>query len=341
MYEKYMDPGARFRELIARPQGVFGYGVENAIGAMMAEKAGIEVVYAGGWSIAGSKGRPDLGQVAMTEQRDAIKDIVRSTELPVIADIDDGYGAATNVDRTVSEFFGILERDFATRRVHRLAGIHIEDQVLPKKCGHIAGKELVSREKMVGKLRVAVRARDDVYANGVIIARTDAFNSKLVWSMNDAIARATAYADAGADILWCEFNQPSREHAEQFARGVQYRHPHIPLAFNYSPSLDWMSIPESERLTFPDLAAMGYKFIFVTIADFHAHTYATYEYALGFRDFGARALWDMQRLKFADGGHPTKNHQSLMRVDKWQEFERKFVPDAAAKQEEGEGFKKD
>ena len=337
MHKNYLDPGAQFRELMARPEGVFGYGVENAIGAMMAEKAEIKAIYAGGWSIAGSKGRPDLGQVTMNEQRDAIRDIVRSTVLPVIADIDDGYGAATNVDRSVSEFFGILERDFDTRQVHRLAGIHIEDQVLPKKCGHIAGKELVSREKMVGKLKVAVRARDDIYPQGVIIARTDSFNSKIVWSMNDAIARATAYADAGADLLWCEFNQPSREHAEQFAHGVKYHHPDIPLAFNYSPSLDWMSVPESDRLTFPDLSAMGFKFIFVTIADFHAHTWATYEYARFFRDYGARALWEMQETK---RGHPTENHQKLMRVDRWQEFEREFVPDATEKQEQGEGFKK-
>lgn len=335
MYKMYADPGKKFWESLARPQGVFGYGVEGALGAMMAEKAGIEVIYAGGWSIAGSKARPDMGQVTMTEQRDAMRDIVRATSLPVIGDIDDGYGDAKNVDRTVSEFFGFLERDFETGQVRRLAGIHIEDQVLPKRCGHIAGKELVSREKMSGKVRAACRARDDVYPNGVIIARTDAFNGKKPESMQEAIDRAVAYADAGADMAWAEFNSCERAFPESFAYGVCRSFPYLPLAFNYSPSLPWAST--QNPLNFSDLAAMGYKFVFVTIADFHAHAMATYDYAKQFAKDGAGALWKMQERK---KGHPTENHQALMRVDEWQQFEREFVPDAATLQDQGEGFKK-
>ncbi|MDP3725779.1 MAG: isocitrate lyase/PEP mutase family protein [bacterium] len=334
--ENYENPGKRFRELIDRPQGVFGYGVENALGALMGEMAGSEAIYAGGWSIAGSKARPDMGQVTMTEQRDAIRDIVRATKLPVIADIDDGYGDAKNVLRTVSEFFGTLEYDFETRAVRRLAGIHIEDQVLPKRCGHIAGKELISLEKMRGKIRVASRARDDVFPSGVIIARTDAFNSKIPGSMDEAVKRATAYVDAGADLLWCEFNQCNRALPEAFAEGVQKRYPLIQLAFNYSPSLPWAKTPIGERLVFSDLVRMGYKFIFVTIADFHAHSMASYDYAKRFRDVGAEALWEMQERKKE---HPTENHQALMRVEEWQKFESKFVPGAEARQKEGEGFK--
>ncbi len=337
MYENYRDSGQTFRGLLARPNGVFGYGVEGALGALMAEKAGIEVIYAGGWSIAGARARPDMGQMTMTEQRDAMRDIVRATSLPVIGDIDDGYGDAKNVDRTVSEFFGFLERDFETRQVRRLAGIHIEDQVLPKRCGHIAGKELVSREKMMGKVRAACRARADVYPNGVIIARTDAFNSKKPESMQEAVDRAVAYADAGANLVWAEFNSCDSALPETFADGVHRQYPNLPLAFNYSPSLPWASISTLARLRFQDLAGMGYKFIFVTIADFHAHAMATYDYARAFHAIGAGALWAMQLKK---SGHPTENHQALMRVDEWQKFEREFIPDAAAHQEQGEGFKK-
>jgi len=337
MYEKYADPGTVFRQLLERPEGVFGYGVSNALGALMGTMAGSEAIYAGGWSIAGSKARPDMGQVTMTEQWEAIRDIVRATPLPVVADIDDGYGDAKNVDRTGNELFSTLQRDFETRQVRRLAGVHIEDQELPKRCGHIAGKRLVSVEKMCGKIKVLVRARDDLYRSGVIMARTDAFNSKLAGSMEDAITRAVAYADVGADLLWCEFNQCDRSLPEGFMSGVRKHHPHIPLAFNYSPSLPWIKTPLPERLTFPELFAMGYKFIFVTIADFHAHTRASYEYAKRYREVGAQALWEMQEQKV---GHPTEDHQALMRVDKWQKFEEAFVPGAAEEHAKGEGFKK-
>lgn len=336
LYKNYADPGTRFRELMARPEGVFGYGVENALGALCAEKAGIRAIYAGGWSIAGSKARPDMGQVTMTEQRDAMRDIVRATSLPVIGDIDDGYGDAKNTDRTVSEFFGFLERDFETGSVRRLAGIHIEDQVLPKRCGHVAGKKIVSCDEMAGKIRSAVAARDDVYKNGVIIARTDAFNSKIEGSMDEAVRRGVAYADAGADLVWCEFNQCWRSLIEQFAEEIQQHHPKLPLAFNYSPSLPWLETPESERLTLAHLAVLGYKFVFVTIADFHAHTRATYDYAERFAEVGARALWEMQEAK---RGHPTENHQALMRVDQWQAFEQRYIPGARERQQKGEGFK--
>ncbi|OGZ06887.1 MAG: hypothetical protein A2942_00435 [Candidatus Lloydbacteria bacterium RIFCSPLOWO2_01_FULL_50_20] len=335
--ENDKDPGNKFRALIARPQGVFGYGVENALGAHVGEMAGSEVIYAGGWSIAGSKCRPDMGQVTMTEQRDAVRDIVRATKLPVIADIDDGYGDAKNIIRTVAEMFGTLEYDFETRVVHRLAGVHIEDQKFPKRCGHIAGKELVPIETMVGKVRAAVRTRDGVYSSGIIVARTDAFNSKTQGSMEEAVSRSVAYADAGADLLWCEFNGCGRGFPETFAEGVKRHHPNIPLAFNYSPSLPWVKTPESERLVFSDLTAMGYKFIFVTIADFHAHSMASYNYAKRFREVGARALWEMQEAK---RGHPTESHQALMRVDQWQKAEAEFVPGAKERQEQGEGFKK-
>jgi len=337
MYSKYDDPGKKFRELVARKEGVFGFGVANAIDALVASLAGVEAIYAGGWSIAGSKGRPDMGQVTMTEQRDQVREIVRSTRLPIIADIDDGYGDAKNVLRTAAEFFGTLEYDFATRTVRRLAGVHIEDQVLPKRCGHIAGKKLIPPAKMAGKIRAACRARDDIYRNGIIVARTDAFNSKVPGSMADAVNRSVRYADAGADLLWCEFNQCDRALPEAFAKGVKRRHPNIPLAFNYSPSLPWIKTPPHERVRFADLNEMGYKFIFVTIAAFHASTKAVHDYAKRFCTAKEEALWEMQGAKH---GHPTADHQALMRVNKWQEFEREFDADAAADQARGEGFKK-
>lgn len=152
---EYDDMCARFRELIARPQGVFGFGVATALDAALAVAEGHECVYAGGYSIAMAKMWPDMGLMNMVEVGHEVSHIVRAAPVPVIADIDDGYGSALNVHRTVEEFLGREIVEPRTTRVRRLAGIHIEDQIYPKRCGHITGKEVVPREVAAGKVRMA------------------------------------------------------------------------------------------------------------------------------------------------------------------------------------------
>lgn len=333
-----MDLGSRFRYLISRPEGLFGFGVATALDAAEAEKQGVECIYAGGYSIAMAKMLPDMGMMTMTEVKAEVEAIARSVAIPVIADIDDGYGNALNVLRTVSEFLGREFLDFRSWQTHRLAGIHLEDQRYPKRCGHIAGKEVVSVDEAREKIYAASRVRNVLCPSAVIIARTDSYHSGSKNSMAEAIGRSRIYATFGANLIWCEFNQPSREAAMQFADGVKKRpFANLPLAFNYSPSLDWYK--EKNPMTFEELNQMGYKFIFITIAAAHAGSMAVSDYMKKIKENGAAALWEMQETK-AMANHPTKSHHLMARVPLWQELEEKYVPDAKKRQSKTEGFLK-
>lgn len=328
------DLGLRFREMLRRPQGVFGFGVATALDASLAEGEGAECIYAGGYSIAMAKMLPDMGMMNMVEVRSEVEAIARSVAIPVIADVDDGYGNALNLMRTVSEFFGRIYLDFRGWQTHQLAGIHIEDQRYPKRCGHIAGKEIVSIAEAAKKFEVAAKIRDVLNPSGVVIARTDAYHSGLEGSMEEAIERARAYAGSGADLAWCEFNDCTRESAMRFAEGVRKRRPDYPLAFNYSPSLPWSQ--QANPMTFEELNEMGYKFIFITIAAAHAASFGVVGYMRLIREQGAAALWHMQEIKRGD---PSESHHKMAGVPMWQDYERAFVPDAEGRQSAGEGFR--
>lgn len=164
-------------------------GVYDGLSALLAEQTGAEAVYLSGASIAYTRfGRPDVGLVSMSEVGETIAVIRDRIDLPIVVDADTGFGNALNVQRTVRVF----ERAGAN-------AIQFEDQTLPKRCGHLDGKTLVSSGEMVGKIRAAIdaRASDDT----LIIARTDAI---AVEGLEPALERATAYAAAGADILFVE-----------------------------------------------------------------------------------------------------------------------------------------
>ena len=164
-------------------------GVFDAFGAVLTEQAGFHAAYLSGASIAYTRfGRPDIGLVAMTEVADTLSAITERTDLPVIADADTGFGAALNVRRTVRRFESA-----------GAAAIQLEDQTLPKRCGHLAGKALVGADVMVGKIKAALDARRR--AETLIIARTDAV---AVEGLAPALERAERYAEAGADILFVE-----------------------------------------------------------------------------------------------------------------------------------------
>ena len=181
-------PGARLRRLLAREQLLVAPGVYDGLSARLAEQAGAEAVYASGGAIARSAGYPDLGLLGVGEVRDRVATITEAVSVPVIADADTGYGNALNVRRTVRD----LER-------LGVAALHLEDQESPKRCGHYEGKRLVPAAEMIGKLRAALEARRD--AGLVIIARTDAV---AVEGLEAALARAEAYREAGADVLFVE-----------------------------------------------------------------------------------------------------------------------------------------
>ncbi len=179
---------SRLRALLAAPGLLVVPGAYDALAARLIEEAGFPAVYATGAGIANAYlGWADVGLTTMTEVRDAVRHIVGATRLPVIVDADTGYGNAINVVRTVREFEQI-----------GTAALQLEDQVFPKRCGHFAGKEVVSCAEMVGKLRAAADARQ---TDLVLIARTDAL---AIEGLAGALARARAYRAAGADVLFVE-----------------------------------------------------------------------------------------------------------------------------------------
>ena len=199
------------RERLKKNRILVAPGVYDALTALLAERAGFEALYLSGASIAYTRlGRPDIGLVTASEVADTLANICARVRVPVIVDADTGYGNALNVMRTVKAF----ERAGA-------AAIQLEDQSLPKRCGHLDGKTLVSADEMVGKIKAALDARD----KALIVARTDAI---AVEGFNAALARAERYLEAGADVLFVEALR-SREDMEMAATRFAGR---VPLLAN-------------------------------------------------------------------------------------------------------------
>ena len=223
------------RNLLRKPGIIVAPGAHDASTAKIIEQTGgFQAVYMTGSGAAMSLlGEPDIGLLTMTEMVTQARNIANAVSLPVIADADTGYGNALNVVRTVREY----ERA-------GVAAIHIEDQVTPKKCGHFEGKQVISQNEMVGKIRAAVDARED--PDFVLIARTDA---RAVLGLEEAIKRARAYLEAGADAIFVEAPQ-SLEELEIIARSIN-----APLLVNMDEGT------KTPLLTVQELEKMGYKIV--------------------------------------------------------------------------------
>jgi len=190
-----MTQASRFRDLLYQGGMIIAPGAYDCITAKLIEQAGFAAVYMTGAGTAATLGYPDFGLVTMSEMVANAGRLVAAVGVPVIADADTGYGNELNVFRTV--------REFESRGV---AGIHIEDQEFPKKCGHLEGKQVIPREDYLAKIRAAVAARRD--ANFMIIARTDA---RAVVGLDEAIARANGALASGADMAFVEAPQTVEE----------------------------------------------------------------------------------------------------------------------------------
>lgn len=224
------SPGKRLRESIADVT-IQIPGAFNALVGRLIEQAGFDAAYLSGAALsAGTLALPDVGLFSLSELVTQTRQLTRAVEIPVIVDADTGFGAAVNVERTIEE----LEAAGA-------AAIQLEDQELPKRCGHLTGKSLVTTDEMCVKLRAAVKARSD--QNLVLLARTDA---RGVANVEQAIERAKRYLDAGADWIFPEALENEREF-EQFAREVD-----APLIANMT------EFGRSPLLTLDELADMGY-----------------------------------------------------------------------------------
>lgn len=186
-----MGPRQKLRRLITEQRYTMAPGAHDTLTARLVQLAGFEAVYLTGGGYSRANGYPDLGLLSMSEIVAWLGRTTDAVDIPVIADMDNGYGNAINVVRAVREF-----------EKAGVAGFHLEDQVAPKKCGHYEGKEIVSAHEMVGKIKAAADTRRD--ADLVIIGRTDA---RQIEGLSAAIDRANAYLEAGADVAFVEAPQ--------------------------------------------------------------------------------------------------------------------------------------
>src|SRR5437764_6674674 len=276
----------RLRRLLAEKPYVFAPGVYDPMGAQLVMYHGFDAVYFSGYSFAiGHLGTTDMDLYASVEIADGARRTVsalRKFQLtmavgdpekgvapkyldipPVIVDMDGGYGNIFNVQRTTELYV-----------TAGVAAAHIEDQVLPKRCGHIGGKALIPVNEMVGKLRMARAVADDLgNRDFVVIARTDGLSAvdapEPLRKMELAVDRGLRYLDSGIpDLLWCEFPTSDRGTVETFTQQIKQRFPDARFAFNWSSSFKWFKEPNP--MTFAELGEMGVKFIFITLGAQHA-----------------------------------------------------------------------
>lgn len=229
-----MNPSRQFRELLNKPGIIRSLGAHDVFTARLIEAAGLETVFIGGFGTSASLlGLPDVGFLTLSEMADAVRRMALRVNIPVVADGDTGHGDLHNVVRTVRE----LERAGA-------AGILLEDQVTPKRCGHFQGKQLIPAADMVLKLRAALDSRRD--ADFVIIARTDA---RAVEGIEAAIERANRYAETGADVCFIE----APETAEELER--------IPREVNRPLLVNMLTGGATPIRTVVELERLGYKIV--------------------------------------------------------------------------------
>ncbi|MUM65828.1 methylisocitrate lyase [Acidianus infernus] len=213
-------------------------GVFNPFTALLAEKVGFRAIYLSGGALTSSLGLPDIGIISLEELANEVRKIREVTQIPMIVDADTGFGEAINVYRTVR----VLEKAGAN-------AIQIEDQKMPKKCGHLDGKEVVERSVMVSKIKAALEARKDA----LIIARVD---SNDVFGLEDAIERAKEYVEAGADIIFPEALH-SKEEFAKFAKEVK-----APLLANMT------EFGKTPLITAKEFEELGYKYVIFPVTIF-------------------------------------------------------------------------
>lgn len=285
-----MKNTTRLKALVARREATTTPGTPNALFARVIEDLGFDVVYVTGAGIANMHlGAPDIGLTSVTEVAQTVSAIADAVDLPMIVDADTGFGNALNMRRTVR----LLERAGA-------AGIQIEDQVFPKKCGHFAGKAVISQSEAVEKIKAAVDARVD--GDLQIIARTDA---RAIEGLNSALDRAHAFIEAGADLTFVE----APTSAEELARIGRE-----------------LSVPQVANIVFggrtPDpgreqLAELGFSIVLYANAALQAALRASYEVLGSLKETGSLAATADRLASFEE-------RQRAVRKDDWDALERRY-----------------
>jgi 2-methylisocitrate lyase-like PEP mutase family enzyme len=274
---------SRLRDLLARPEMIVAPFVFDCLQAKLAAAAGFDAVYMTGFGTAAARGYPDLGLLTMSEMAANARAISQSVNVPVICDADTGYGNALNVRRTVREY-----EDAGA------SALHIEDQVFPKRCGFLAGKQVIPMNEMLPKVRAACDARRD--KNLVIIARTDAL---AVTGWSDVICRARAYREAGADLIFVD-GIKTLDDLNLYAKNLA----DLPLIYN------------GDLLPLDDLKKYGFK---VTI---HIGTMLTIYNAI------RAAMTDLKRtgkLNIGTASNVFEDFINTMGVRDYQSLEKKYL----------------
>lgn len=289
------------RKLINRRSIAVAPGAYDALSARLIEQAGFEIVYMSGAGAACSLlGQPDLGFLGLQEMSDQAARIVAVTTVPVIADCDTGFGNSLNVIRAVERY----------ERVG-VAGLHLEDQVFPKRCGHLVGKKIIPAAEFEEKIRAAVSARSD--PDQVIIARTD---SRAVHGLHDVLERAARFADAGADVFFPEGLQ-SIDEVEKVARAAG-----IPLLINQVPGGQAPVMPHQGlleagcRIVIYPSAALSSTIVAVeaSLADLAINGSHSQAETLPVSEIFARVGmedWQAQEAKFQLTTNPSLMHRAL------------------------------
>jgi methylisocitrate lyase len=261
--------GRRFRTLLNRPEILRLPGAHNGMAALQAKAAGFEALYLSGAAMTASMGLPDLGVITVDEVSFFVRQIVRASGLPLLVDGDTGYGEALNVMHMVRTF-----EDAGA------AAVHLEDQLLPKKCGHLNDKKLADARDMAAKVAAAARARRDL----VVIARTDAAASE---GVDGAVARARLYMEAGADAIFPE----ALNTAEMF-RTFAERMPGVPLLANMT------EFGKTPFFTAQEFQDMGYRMVIWPVSSLRVANKAQQElYAAIARDGGTHKMVDRMQTR--------------------------------------------
>jgi 2-methylisocitrate lyase-like PEP mutase family enzyme len=286
-----MNSRQTLKKLLKRDKLLLAPGCFDGLSARLVEAAGYEAAYLSGGAVARSMGIPDIGLVTLSETIERAAQVVAAVKLPIIADADTGYGNAVNLVRTVREFERI-----------GVAAIHIEDQITPKRCGHLEGKEVISLAEMEKKLEAALATRSD--PNFCIIARTDA---RAVNSFEDAIHRGQAFAKLGVDAIFVEAPQSEEELAQ-----IPRRIPNVPILVNVFKGGKTPMLPAAR------LEAMGYR-----IAIYPSETQRAAIHAM------RKALETLKRegtTESIDDALTTfKERDQVVGLDDWQKIEKQYL----------------
>lgn len=285
-----MTTRKKLRELMNGKRYIIVPGAYDPLTARLVQLAGFDAVYLTGGGYSRANGLPDLGLFTMSENIEFISRAVEAVDIPVIADMDTGYGNALNVIRAMREF-----------EKTGVAAFHLEDQVSPKKCGHYEGKQLVSKEEMVGKIKAAVDARRD--PDMVIIARTD---SRAVEGFEAAIDRMNAYLEAGADVGFVEAPQTVEE-MEKIPRSIAK-----PALVNIFEGGKTPPLPAKQ------LEAMGYRIGIYPSQTHRAAILAAQEVLAVLKRDGDTAAIEHRLATFND-------REQAVNTARWRELERKYM----------------